>query len=513
MVMTGSQLWDYILNLFWHFGSLTEGRPLHPGLIYLFSFVGGKLCGLNGVYWIGYLILTLNSFLIYTLLKRISTDEVFSFTGTLAFSLFPAYLNRIWLTSSLGHQPSLTFLLLAFYCYVYTRINLSYFVILGSLLCYETVFPLFLAAPLLKEKWNSKLIKELCRHVAILGAIFVSVVIIRQLTGERRVANLDLFSTITLAVQQMLIGPFVSMGTLFYRPFEIWENLSGELIVSICVGFAGIFWMLSRMKFDSRICRQKIAKLASIGLIMLALSYSLTFTVPVDITFGGGTRVHLGSTVGGAIICGCVCSAISSVANIYRKKRLATVGLAAFFASLIGFGVVVQQDYSLMWQYQRAFWTDAIKLYPDVSEGTLILVDRSQNLKTPKFISPEDWTGTSILNQIHQFPKNWKVAPSLYKLRPGWQENILSNKNLFQLKDLGLVLAKRDRDHQFESSSIIFLEAKDGKLTRRTEPLRIDGQEFTLKPKSASGLPPFPKGILYDYLIESAEEKSIKYID
>ena len=70
-----------------------------------------------------------------------------------------------------------------------------------------------------------------------------------------------------------------------------------------------------------------------------------------------------------------------------------------------------------------------------------------------------------------------------------------------------------ERDRQLESSRIILLEARDGKLTRRTEPLRIGSQEFRFKEKSVSGLPPFKKGILYDYLIRSSNEEQIRYID
>jgi hypothetical protein len=50
-------------------------------------------------------------------------------------------------------------------------------------------------------------------------------------------------------------------------------------------------------------------------------------------------------------------------------------------------------------------------------------------------------------------------------------------------------------------------------LTRRTEPLIIDGKEFPLKEKTATGLPPFEKGPLYDYLIKSPDEEPINYID
>lgn len=85
MGITWLELWDLILNK-----SFGQGRPLHDGLIYLFSFLGLKLGGLHVVYWIGYAIVTINSFLFYLLLKRMFAKQGFAIIGALAFCLFPA---------------------------------------------------------------------------------------------------------------------------------------------------------------------------------------------------------------------------------------------------------------------------------------------------------------------------------------------------------------------------------------------------------------------------------------
>ena len=55
MEMTWSELWNTILKIFSGAG---QGRPLHGSLIYLFSFLGAKLGGLNAIYWIGYVTVT-----------------------------------------------------------------------------------------------------------------------------------------------------------------------------------------------------------------------------------------------------------------------------------------------------------------------------------------------------------------------------------------------------------------------------------------------------------------------
>ena len=99
MEMTWSELGRMLQNLF--LMKQGQGRPFHEGLIYLLSFIGFRLGGLHVVYWIGYAILTVNSFLFYTLLKQVSDQQVFAVTGALAFCLFPAHTVQTWLTIAL----------------------------------------------------------------------------------------------------------------------------------------------------------------------------------------------------------------------------------------------------------------------------------------------------------------------------------------------------------------------------------------------------------------------------
>jgi hypothetical protein len=49
-------------------------------------------------------------------------------------------------------------------------------------------------------------------------------------------------------------------------------------------------------------------------------------------------------------------------------------------------------------------------------------------------------------------------------------------------------------------------------LTRRTDPLIIDGKEFPLKEKTATALPLLENAPIYDYLIKTPDEEPINYI-
>jgi hypothetical protein len=96
---------------------------------------------------------------------------------------------------------------------------------------------------------------------------------------------------------------------------------------------------------------------------------------------------------------------------------------------------------------------------------------------------------------------------------PGWENKIVSDGDLFELNSSSVMGAQSDVELKVESSNAIFLEIKNGKLTRKTDPLIIDGQVLPLKKESDSELPPLKKGSLYDYLIISSDEEPINYLN
>ena len=508
-----------------------QGRFLHDGLIILFSYLGLKLGGLSFIYWIGYAIVTTNTFLFYLLLRRLYNQQFFALTGALAFCLFPADTTKVFLTHSLGIWPSLTFLLIASHCYLSGRKKLSYFFILGSMFCYEIFFPLFLAAPLLKKKWDSRLIREFLQHTLILGGIFVFVVIIRKLTGESRATDITFLLAIRTSIGNMLVGPIVSVGMFLYRSIQGWLRLDVELVLFIPICFVGFTWMLYRFQLDNSaislsfrpfrskksILTQNLVRLTLLGLIMLVLAYPLTLnpapSYNVWAITGRASRIHTAAIVGASILCACACSAILLVVSTQKaKRRLATMGLAVFFTGLVGFGLTVQQDYRISWEYQKAFFTDVIRLCPDMTDGTVILVEKTTNLKRTKHAP--DYEGTSsnvVLRRIYQFPRSWE-PPRVYKLKPGWSNEIVSDENLFDLNYSTVGFIPSSFYTKVKSINVILLEVENGQLTRRTKPLIINGQEFPLKEKSSSEFPPFQKGYLYDYLIISPEEDTVDYI-
>jgi hypothetical protein len=532
------------------FRIMPEGRPLQFGLIPLLSFIGFKLGGLQVVYWIAYVILAINSFLFYALLKRLSDREVFAVTGALAFALFPAHTVQIWLTAALSIQPALTLFLIASHCYLSEKKKLSYSIIFASLFCYETFFPVFLAVPLLKKKWNSKLIRELLAHILVMAVLFICAIIIRKLTGESRIANLDPFSAIIASFRSMVIGPVVMLTTFLSRPLETLTALVArerdlmELWLFLPLSFAGFVWLLSNLKLVNSSKKPSLAtttlnqlpvetnkffnpsvKLTLVGIVMSILAYPFIVKHSTTVVNDLVSRIHVAAAIGGSILCACACSAILFLANTYRIKRVAVVFIAGFFALLVGFGIMVQQDYRLAWQYQRAFLSDVVRLAPDLDDETILFIDPT-GFRDPEYLKAFQ-TGYPMLQSTSQLSKIYSAisAPSRNSkwfnayilMSPNWQEIILAKENLLQLdrsmKSTIWGRFENDGLRTFASSQLILLEANNGKLTRRIDPLVIDGRELPLKMKPATSLPLLENAPIYDYLIQSPDEEPIDYIN
>jgi hypothetical protein len=521
-----------------------QGRPFHDGLIFLFSFLGIELGGLHYAYIIGAIIITANACLFYLLLKKIYSNQFFAIAGALTFCLFPADTTRDYLTHSLGIQPSLTFLLLALHCYTSDKIKLAYPVIFLSLIAYEPVFTVFFAAPLFNRKWDAKLPRELFRHALILISIIIVTLIIRKFVGEGQVSQFG-FQSIVLLVLNPIVGSITSLAMLVYRPLETLFKLNGEVWLFCSLVFISCAGLFAYLKFEPlpkifslrTLVRARgfikvpdslkpYAKPTIAGLATLMLSYPLAMTSYGFAISGRTTRVHVAASIGVSILSACGCSAILLTATKYNKQRLAIIAIAGFFALLVGFGLRVQQDYQLMWQHQRGFWSDLVRLCPDLTEGTVIFVEPSglrdtrqpmpfrpsRGVSDPRQIKGLEWELPQVLNQIYQFPASWQLKPKVYRLQSDWQAQIRSKDNLFHVSAAIPSLRDDEIERKIASTNVIWLETKTGTLTRRTEPLTISDRQFKLKTQTRLGLPPFEHKYLYNYLIQHPDERPIDYL-
>lgn len=546
MRMTVVEYLRLLAKTFFHFGG--QGRPLHPLLIYGLSSLASQLGGLVVIYLTGFTIVLVNALLFYLFLLRLSDQPEFALLGGLAYCVFPADTTQMYITHSLGLQPSLTILLISFHLYLSGRVRSSYLLIFCSLFIYETVFPVFLAAPLLRNKWNSPNRKKVFQHVLIMGLMVVFVLLLRRATGEERVTGIGILEGV-LFLTNPVTGPITSIAMFLYRPIYTITQIDERIIALVCLSFGCITVVLWRLKVDFMDSIHGMHKglgkhlvdaeslseafrglgwLLVVGLVMLILAYPLTLTTLGFAVSGRGTRVHMAAGVGASTLFACISVAICRVAAANGKRYVAQLALSAWLALLVGFGLVVQRDYTMGWEFQRSLWTDLVRLCPDVSDGTVILVeptglpDNRQFLFLRKVLEGVPDTRQIkyfenphlTLQKIYEFPNAWKNPAIVVRLPIDWEEKVQFDGHMLNIDEVAAREA-RNSIKKVESTNVILLETKNRQLTRRNAPIVIGGRKLAIKANNVSSPTFFNRGPLYEYLVRDSDirERSYTFIE
>jgi nitrogen fixation-related uncharacterized protein len=504
VMMSFTELMKYIGNYIIHLSG--HARPLSNSFIYLFSNLGWHLADMQGAYIIGFLIEALNISLFYLLILRVFNRRL-ALISTLAYALFAADTTQIFLTHSLGLQPSITLLLLAFHSYISGKKILAYLLAGIILFSYETPYLIFLAAPLFQTKWQRNILKEMALHALIMGVMLAATYQLRVTLGDDRVLGLGFTESIKTSVLHMIQGPAYSLYSYFLRPWQIVHWLDLSIVIGIILSFVAILaWLWFGKAYqsdDSSVDNIKaLLKPGIIGLVMLILAYPLTFTTRAIILAGRETRVHSAAVVGAALVMGVFLVLLIEIANRLHIGKLAPFGLAGLFCLLLGFGMAVQRDYRQAWQFQREFWTKLLPLIQDVDRDTAILV-RNTGLSEPAQIQANTWNLPRILNQIVTFPAEWEdQAPRVYRLQGDWQNWLVStdNEQILQV-NANTVAAPQGYYQDVSSDKVILINTAKGIFTRQTEPLNLGSASITFKPLGKLILNELPKGFLYRYLI------------
>ena len=516
--MSLAGIWDHLVFLMSRYYA---NRPLHEGFIYVFSWLGWQVNDLWGAYWVGYLITVGNLVLFYLLLVKIHS-RLLAILGGLAYVLFSADTTQAYLTMSLGGQVSNTLLLLAFHAYLFGSRWVSYVLVYPIILfAYETPFLVFMAAPLLGKLENSKRFwKNLIAHIGILTAMFLSSFIMRYAQGGNVDFELGYRETAHTALLHVLQGPRAALGTYLLRPYQVLMAVDSSASIVSLISFIAIALYLYKVnlvgefrpdQIYNAIRKRKLSELddptrillqlAAAGFVMLLLAYPMTFTTRLTAISGRTTRGHLAGVGGASLIIAAFAYALLTVLSHFRQRKLATLLLSGWFALLVGFGIIIQQDYVKAWQAQKQFWAELLPLIQDADIGTAILVE-PDGLKDVLQIGANTWNLSRVLNQLFIFPDESRSVPRVYRLLPGWQEKIALADGSFQV-NRETVTAPPDNYGIFESSDVIIISTEGDKMKRIDGQLEVNGTSFLLKPRADPALPSLPRGVLYRLLLDT----------
>jgi hypothetical protein len=476
-----------------------QGRPLHMTFLTFIPSFGSKIGGVNALYFIGFLILSSNACLFYSLLKKISDQPYISIIATLFFCLYPADTTFNYLQHLFGLQTSLLFLLLAFHFYVifderseYQKI-VSYIMAILCLLTYESPFLTFLTAPfLLKNRTR----KQIISHFLTVALILIVYFTLRKIAGEQRVVGLGTTSIIQTLIYQIFAGPIIALGTYFFRPLEIVTQFKLEnlfiLLITLPILYAVINYFINNEKQITKGNSKKYLKvpdLLVIGIVMTILAYPSALTLSVNIIDGRASRVHFSAILGTTIVLSCLWNFLIIKNNSQEVFKKLTIFLLALHLSfLFIFCINVQNFYKLSWQYQQAFWSDVMALSPDIDQETVILV-QAPNLQWGKQINPFDWSVPSILGSIYDFPKDWKFPPRLYILDSqvnnvdGWKSMIDKNNQFLMSNKNGSLryYYEWEPERKVDAKDIILLVEENNQLVRKPFLKLSNGNLVSLK--------------------------------
>jgi len=477
------------------FTTLPQGRPFGFFLPDLFSFIGDKIGGLPGIYLVGFAIVTLNTFLCFRLL-RTRVPLAPACVGAAVFCLFPADTTKILLTHDFQLQPSLTFALLAALAYAANRRPLAYVIGTGALLSYENGFLALFALPLFTSRcWNRCTLRQLIKHVAILAAIVVGVVIVRFLVGESRATSSvgGVGAILPPLLGSLVLGPARSLEGMFYGPLRAIPTWDFETLIAALialVAFGVLLWRVPRQPARGN----DALEVAGAGAAMLVIAYMLAFThFPPNALVGRGTSVHLGATLGMAVLATGVAWLMLSF-----RPRIAGVVLAGYLALAVGYYVTIERDFVRSWQLQRSFWQQVVACCSDLQDGTVLLYTLT-SAEEPTFIFTNSWSDPLILGETFAFPANWSTPPRLFSLTE-WQNRVrLDGDHL----DWSVPAATWDEyeDVLPQNNVVLLTRGNDGTLQRSTGSVDVAGGVLALK----SPGPPraWPPAQLYGPLLQS----------
>ena len=490
---TPTELWEYIR---YQWGDYIHGRPVGWSIWRVIPWLGFRVGNLGTVYLLSGAIVATNCVLFYLLLRR-CWGEVLAILGGLAFTLCPADSCRQILVHANILQPALMFCLIAAHACLsrrwWVRWIVPYVFCALILLTYETLFLPLLLAPLLRPKWDRRLLIGWVIHVTICVALLGTALTVRKALGEARLAGAEM----TVPVPERVVraiwhGPTVSMPLWYNRAYY---TLAGQKksVGVIVLGFFALAGVLlaspvARSSTGPRLeSWRRLGHPLLMGVALLYLGYAFAITPEhylQEAVAGRMTSEHLAANLGGSIVMAVAATAILLASERVRFLRpTMTVGAAAYFAVLIGFAFIVQKGFVDAASAHRTLWTRVLKLCPDLSRGTQVLMEGAM-VQNNDYVMVSSWADPLVLPLICQFSdiRREQAMLVLIDSRRPWEvqferkgEQVLWRE--WQPGNIGYLPGS-----QLPPGNTILLRWVNDRLQRVDGEIDVLGAKFQLKP-------------------------------
>ena len=525
-----NDLWNLTV---WHLQHWATGRPLNHILPRWFSWLGYHLAGVQGIYFLGFLVHSTNAFLVYLLLRRWLGQWAAVLAGCL-FVLIPTDTTRIFLLHSAHIHTALTFLLVALLVRRTQFWWASYPIAGLSLLSYETaflpfiVFPLFFVdrqkrvsnpadegrnldkarhsnapalqhsalqdpTPASRTRTRTKLLARFVGwllHLAGCAAVLAIVFAIRLHLGDSRAASVisDHGEMLWRMASSLWIGPKTCLIILAKAaltaphgqpPFAF---LFGALVVLLLVVLPRL---IDEPVGTEGVGRPRIVIVFLAGLASWIFAYALTLVnYPPTQEAGRLTSTHV------AAVFGLTC-AIAAVAAYFRSfkrfllSKVVTILMSLGVGWLILYSFRIQSGFADSWTQERQFWQKVAQLCPDITPKTRIFLFGHEGRQNP-FILANSWADPLVLGDTFAWKEN--DSPLLFYYDGAGQAADIRYAN-------GQVTWKPqwwgDKRETLDLNNVIILQ-DDGKTLTRIDQFTIPEVPFPLQTKKLVDAQPHP---------------------
>jgi hypothetical protein len=504
---------DFLEVVHWNFVHLPMGRPLGSSLEAFLCFIGSIEKNAEFAHLIGWLIISLNGFLIFRICRN-RLSFICALAGGLFFVLDPANLAKQVVTHRGYIHLTITPLLCAFLLFQSeskARRVWSYAIASLSLIIWEAGYLPFLFAPFLTRnlRFTRQWVVRFVIHGLIFFAIAGVVLMSRNLFGEERATLLvgglrenvpkmvfAMWTGLVTSVQVAFLRPF---DTLFHAGFAEWLYIGAALLL-----LSVVFCRGRGLPEPETGWWRKVLPLVIGGLGACAISYLLAFRpayYPPNTGIGRLTVVHAVGAVGLSIS---FAAFMEGALLRWSNHRAWLTSVCVFFLALLtGFGVHIQNtEYVESWALQKKFWLSLIDQCRDVKPETEIVVDVDNAAGTRGFNGL--WPVNDAFLAFEKFvslPVDWKRKPEVFgfagyvkTLRRG--NAVLLETPFWMNEKMWPTLT---------DGSFIYLRFEDGELRRSVEPVTIAG--IALHPKPVEDAPPLKLSKLGQNMLGEANSR------
>lgn len=506
-------LLDYVK---YHFSIWMTGRPLNYILPAVFATYGSRLAGLDGIYLLTGLALLFNCLLVYWIARKFVSIPSALF-GAAFYGLFPADTTKILLVHGAHVQTSMTFCLMAFALFLSAKPIrwLCYPVASLSLLSYESAYLPFILAPILLFTPTRAWLKRVALHLVLCLGTMAIVAAIRLSKGDSRAVSVvgNLSEAIFRSSTSLFIGPKTSGFQSIVGPYQAIArmDINGWLVALVAALGLLVFWRIYDDQ-HSGITREHLPPastphpyrlLALSGLIFWAASYALTLVdahYPPICTFGRLTSVHVAGGLGAALFC---VSIIEWIRGLLSKRLTLhfSFAVAGYIGLLASHSYSVQRGYIYAWQEEKKFWGQVLKLAPDITDHTVILVT-GQQAPQGLTIGSNSWSDALILQYFFKLPPGADPPVLIVLPNSGTLIDIHISGDKIRWKPFFWSGVEKDLD----PSNVIVLQSDYGSLSR-IDKVFVPSLNADLHSKPIGPATVWPRSFFYLEMFERSSGK------